>query len=50
MKAKTGGRWLGPIILVAGLAVLPSARPAQAQKQGGTITVGQELDIPGFDP
>ena len=50
MKAKTGARWLGPIILVAGLAVLPSARPAQAQKQGGTITVGQELDIPGFDP
>ena len=50
MKAKTGARWLGPIILAAGLAVLPSARPAQAQKQGGTITVGQELDIPGFDP
>jgi peptide/nickel transport system substrate-binding protein len=23
---------------------------ASAQKQGGSITVGQELDIPGFDP
>ncbi|HEY4893830.1 MAG TPA: ABC transporter substrate-binding protein, partial [Reyranella sp.] len=24
--------------------------PAMAQKQGGTLTVGVELDIPGFDP
>ena len=24
--------------------------PASAQKQGGSITVGLELDIPGFDP
>jgi 4-phytase/acid phosphatase/peptide/nickel transport system substrate-binding protein len=24
--------------------------PALAQKQGGTLTVGLELDIPGFDP
>ncbi|THD75377.1 MAG: ABC transporter substrate-binding protein [Bradyrhizobium sp.] len=26
------------------------AAPANAQKQGGSITVGLELDIPGFDP
>ena len=26
------------------------AGPASAQKQGGSITVGLELDIPGFDP
>ena len=26
------------------------AGPALAQKQGGTLTVGLELDIPGFDP
>ncbi len=27
-----------------------SATPASAQKQGGSLTVGLELDIPGFDP
>jgi 4-phytase/acid phosphatase/peptide/nickel transport system substrate-binding protein len=27
-----------------------SVAPASAQKQGGTLTVGLELDIPGFDP
>ena len=26
------------------------AMPAMAQKQGGTLTVGLELDVPGFDP
>ena len=26
------------------------AGPALAQKKGGTLTVGLELDIPGFDP
>src|SRR5258708_16637965 len=31
-----------------GLALLAS--PASAQKPGGSITVGLELDIPGFDP
>src|SRR5436305_8489441 len=31
-----------------GLALLTN--PASAQKQGGSITVGLELDIPGFDP
>jgi peptide/nickel transport system substrate-binding protein len=36
------------IFLLAALA-LP-ASPASAQKQGGSITFGLELDIPGFDP
>ena len=27
-----------------------SAAPALAQKKGGTLTVGLELDIAGFDP
>src|SRR5260370_33088047 len=31
-----------------GLALLAS--PASAQKPGGSITVGLEVDIPGFDP
>ena len=33
---------------VLGLVLL--AAPAAAQKQGGTATLGLELDIPGFDP
>ena len=33
-------------LAAAGLGVAP----ASAQKQGGTLTVGLELDIPGFDP
>jgi len=41
---------LAHLFLVAGIAVAASAMPASAQKQGGTLTVGQELDIPGFDP
>src|SRR5919198_3786455 len=32
------------------LGALMFAVPAAAQKQGGSITVGLELDIPGFDP
>jgi 4-phytase/acid phosphatase/peptide/nickel transport system substrate-binding protein len=35
-------------VLVA--AICFGAGPAMAQKQGGTLTVGAELDIPGFDP
>jgi len=35
--------------LVASAAVFATG-PALAQKQGGTMTVGLELDIPGFDP
>src|SRR5689334_11030699 len=38
------------IFLVAGVAAAAFAVPASAQKQGGTLSVGQELDIPGFDP
>jgi peptide/nickel transport system substrate-binding protein len=36
--------------LVAGASLLMSAGPAEAQKQGGSITLGTELDIPGLDP
>ncbi|MGY4446360.1 peptide/nickel transport system substrate-binding protein [Bradyrhizobium sp. i1.3.1] len=39
-----------PIFLVAAFTLLPPAGPAQAQKAGGSITVGQELEITGFDP
>ncbi|QOZ24593.1 ABC transporter substrate-binding protein [Bradyrhizobium sp. CCBAU 51753] len=37
------------LFLVAGF-VAAVATPASAQKSGGSLTVGQELDIPGFDP
>lgn len=37
------------LALVASAAVFATG-PAVAQKQGGTMTVGLELDIPGFDP
>ena len=36
------------LVVASGLALF--AGPASAQKQGGSITVGLELDIPGFDP
>lgn len=39
------GRWL-----FAPLVAMCLGAPAVAQKQGGTITVGLELDITGFDP
>ena len=50
MKAAIRSRALARIFLVAGFAVALFAAPASAQKQGGSITVGLELDIPGFDP
>jgi 4-phytase/acid phosphatase/peptide/nickel transport system substrate-binding protein len=50
MKALTSARKLAPIFLVTAFALAASATPASAQKQGGSITVGLELDIPGFDP
>src|ERR1700693_4484631 len=50
MKAATRLRTPAPIFLVAAFAGVLCANPASAQKQGGSITVGQELDIPGFDP
>jgi len=37
-------------IAAAFLGVVLLAVPAAAQKQGGTATLGLELDIPGFDP
>ena len=37
-------------LATAASAVLLVAGPAVAQKKGGTMTVGLELDIPGFDP
>ena len=38
------------IFLAAAFGVTLVAGPANAQKQGGSITVGLELDISGFDP
>jgi 4-phytase/acid phosphatase/peptide/nickel transport system substrate-binding protein len=50
MRAGTGSGALARIFLVAGFGVALLAAPASAQKKGGSITVGLELDIPGFDP
>ena len=50
MKAAIRSSALARIFLVAGFGVALSAVPASAQKTGGSITVGLELDIPGFDP
>jgi peptide/nickel transport system substrate-binding protein len=47
---RTSARLLASIFSGIGIAALSFVSPGQAQKQGGTITVGQELDIPGFDP
>ena len=43
-------RRFAQILLVAASGIALLAGPASAQKQGGSITVGLELDIPGFDP
>jgi len=43
------GAWasrLAGALLAVGLMMVP----AWAQKPGGTLTVGLETDIPGFDP
>ena len=50
MKAAIRLRALAPIFHAAVFGVALLASPASAQKQGGSITVGLELDIPGFDP
>jgi 4-phytase/acid phosphatase/peptide/nickel transport system substrate-binding protein len=50
MRAAARARVLARIFLVTAFGVALSAAPAAAQKPGGTITVGLELDIPGFDP
>jgi peptide/nickel transport system substrate-binding protein len=49
---KTAFRWrsLVGIALGAALGVAMFTEAAIAQKQGGSITVGLETDIPGFDP
>src|ERR1700759_2482180 len=50
MMAAIARRRFAPIFLVTAFAVSAWTDPAFAQKSGGSITVGQELDIPGFDP
>ena len=50
MTAVSRARGLGRIFLVTVFGVGLFAGAAHAQKQGGSITVGLELDIPGFDP
>jgi peptide/nickel transport system substrate-binding protein len=50
MAADIRARNIARIYLVMAFAAALSASPASAQKQGGSITVGLELDIPGFDP
>ena len=50
MKAPTRTRKLATIFLATAFAASAFAGSASAQKQGGSITVGLELDIPGFDP
>ncbi len=50
MKRASRSRAILHTSLGAALGALMFAVPAAAQKQGGTLTVGQELDIPGFDP
>jgi 4-phytase/acid phosphatase/peptide/nickel transport system substrate-binding protein len=43
-------RLLASAFVLAAAALGFGAAPAMAQKQGGTLTVGLELDILGFDP
>jgi peptide/nickel transport system substrate-binding protein len=56
MTSAFGSRASARIFLAAGFgvsllaAVALPASPASAQKQGGSLTFGLELDIPGFDP
>ncbi|MFB9263951.1 ABC transporter substrate-binding protein [Bradyrhizobium erythrophlei] len=50
MKPVNRAHALARLFLVAGFGAAMFATPASAQKQGGSITVGLELDIPGFDP
>ncbi len=38
------------VLALAIAAACLASGPVMAQKQGGTLTVGLELDIPGFDP
>jgi peptide/nickel transport system substrate-binding protein len=48
MKAVSRARAFAQIFLVAASGIALFAGPAIAQKQGGSITVGLEADIPGL--
>src|SRR5881275_1752098 len=50
MKASCHSRALSRIFLAMAFGFGLFACAAHAQKPGGSITVGLELDIPGFDP
>jgi 4-phytase/acid phosphatase/peptide/nickel transport system substrate-binding protein len=50
MKVVSRARAFAQIVHVAAFGIALFAGSAHAQKQGGSITVGLELDIPGFDP
>jgi peptide/nickel transport system substrate-binding protein len=50
MGAIARARSCASIFLVTAFVAALSIGPTSAQKQGGSITVGLELDIPGFDP
>ena len=50
MTAAIRSRKLAQIFLAAGFGAALLTGAASAQKPGGSITVGLELDIPGFDP
>src|ERR1700720_4828985 len=50
MKTASRSSKLAQIFLTTAFAFLLFAGAAHAQKSGGSITVGLELDIPGFDP
>src|SRR5437764_2480995 len=50
MAAAIRSGTLARLFLVAGFAISLSVVPASAQKKGGSLTMGLELDIPGFDP
>ena len=50
MTAAIRPRAIAQIFYVAAFGITLFASPAIAQKQGGSATIGLELDIPGFDP
>ena len=50
MKAATRYGAFAPVFLATAFGMALVSTPASAQKQGGSITVGLEADIPGFDP
>src|SRR5258708_15539911 len=50
MKTASRSNKLAQIFLGTAFGIALFAGPASAQKQGGSITVGLEADIPGFDP